>query len=62
MSQPPEVRLRARKASTVDARLLARTDADDCTVVSIGDTVRLSVLQSERGDDEIGLGLRRQLS
>ena len=62
MSQPPEVRLRARKASTVDARLLARADADDRTVVSIGDTVRLSVLQSERGDDEIGLGLRRQLS
>ena len=59
--QPPKVCLRAGKARAVDARLLACADADDRAVVGVGDTVRLGVLQCERGDDEIGLCVRRQL-
>lgn len=57
--QPPEVRLRAREACAVDARLLACADADDGTVVGVGNAVRLGELQCERGDDEVGLRLRR---
>lgn len=46
----------------VDAGLLTGTNADDSTTIGVSDTVRLSVLQSQSGDDEVGERLVRKLS
>lgn len=61
VTQPPEIRLVPCKARAVDARLLARTDANDRAAVRIRDTVRLRVLERKRRDDEVGESLVREL-
>ena len=59
--QPPEVRLGAREARAVDARLLPGADPDRRAAVGVRDAVRLRVLERERGDDEVGDRLVVQL-
>lgn len=61
VSQPPQVCLRACKPRAVDARLLARADADDRAPIGVRDTVRLCVLERQGGDDEVSQSLVRQL-
>ena len=60
LAQPPDVGLVASQAGTVDAALLAGTDADSLTVLDVADAVRLGVLQGDEGDDEVALGISRE--
>ena len=61
VTEPPEIGLSTSQTGAVDAGLLACTDADNSTMVSIGDTVGLCVLEGKGGDDEVCDGLLREI-
>lgn len=62
MPEPPVVGLVAREARAVDAGLLAGPEADDGPVQGVADRVGLRVLEGDRRDEEVELGLRGELT
>lgn len=61
VTEPPEVGLSTGKTRAVDTRLLASTDSDDGAVVCVRDAVRLGVLESKGGNDQVGDSFLREL-
>lgn len=61
VTEPPEVGFGSCETGAVNTGLLACTDTDDGSAISVCDTVGLGVFECESGDDEVGQSLRRQL-
>ena len=61
LAQIPDVRFVAGKARAVNARLLARANADGLPARGVADGVGLGVFQRNQGDDEIARGVLRQI-
>jgi hypothetical protein len=61
VTKPPKICFSTGQTSAVDAGLLSGADSNDGTVVGVGDTVGLGVLESEGGDNQICDGLLRKL-
>lgn len=61
MPQPPDVGLAPGEARAVDARLLARAEADERAVLCVRDAVGLGVLERERREDEVRQRVRGKL-
>jgi hypothetical protein len=59
--QPPDVGLAPGEARAVDARLLARAEADERAVLCVRDAVGLGVLERERREDEVRQRVRGKL-
>ena len=58
LAQPPDIGLVTSQTGTMDTALLTGTDTNRLTVLHIADTIRLRILQSDEGDDQVALSLR----
>ena len=61
LAQIPDIGLVASKTRAVDTALLARADADGLSVLRVADGVRLRVFESDQRDDQVALGVLRQI-
>ena len=59
--EPPEIGFGSCKTGAVDTRLLSGPDTDNRSTVCVGNTVRLGVLEGERGNNQVPRGISWEL-
>ena len=60
LAQPPDVGLVASQTGAMDAALLSGTNADGLSVLDVAYRVRLGVLQRDKCNNQVALGLGRE--